>query len=127
MSKEVEGQLSLFDSVDDLIAELKEKTSAKTEEKSEVKDKKTVSEEPKKEKSEIKEPEIKEEPVEDIIINDAPQKKKTVVSLSEGISVENRFSHEKYTLIKDMGNFAYVRASDNTVHEMLKADMVSVD
>lgn len=100
MSKEVEGQLSLFDSVDDLIAELKEKTSAKTEEKSEVKD---------------------------IIINEAPKKKKTVVSLSEGISVENRFSHEKYTLIKDMGNFAYVRASDNTVHEMLKADMVSVD
>ncbi|MCR5468542.1 MAG: hypothetical protein K6F37_06245 [Lachnospiraceae bacterium] len=115
MSKEVEGQLSLFDSVDDLMAELKKKAATKKIDK-EI-------------KSAVEETQTIVEDLNDLPIADEkeslPKRRKTG-SLTEGESIENKFSREKYTVIKDMGNYAYVRASDNTVHEMLKSDMLPV-
>ena len=131
MSKEIEGQLSLFDSVDDLMAELKKKAKVVQKPASE-KNESIVSQKSIERKDETKKTITEGSKTEDIvekyaseIKEEALPKRRISGSLTEGDSIENKFSREKYTVIRDMGNYVYVRASDNTVHEMLKADIIT--
>jgi len=96
MSKEVDGQLSLFDSADDLLNDLIKKPKKKP-----AMDKMEIPEEPAKKKA----------------------AKKSTSGFREGTKVKNIYTGTIFTVLADRGNELLVRGSDNSSHEMLKADI----
>jgi len=105
MGKEVDGQLSLFDSADDLLNELIKKP-AKAE---------AATEEPSTEELATEEPVIKK------------TSKKSKSDYKEGDKVKNIYTETIFTVLADRGNELLVRGSDNSSHEMLKADVEAIE